>query len=459
MIIKIMKFLFKWGLNIYFLLFPVFSLTQEIQITSTQFDHFYPKFSPNGNWILYTRTTATNDTQVYKISSNGGNEIALTGSLNSHFNPNWSHNGQWICYEKKDSTGYHQIYKIGENGNNEIRLTVASVDHLMPEFSPDDNWIVFYRRGPPNNRTQIYKISVNGGSEIQLADFENNDCNVPRWSPDGNWIVFQERDSILPSGTGVWRLYKVNSSGGTEILLTPITAMHEGPDWFPNSSWLVYEFRYLTQGAFSQIYKVSASGGNETQITFAEAMHESPRCSPDGNWIAYERRGNPYYYRQIYKISSNGGIEIPVTTYDGDNHYAPMWSPDGNWITYMRQVQFTKYQIFKISTVTRIKQISKIIPKEFSLFQNFPNPFNSSTKIKFNISDRTVIASSSWQSQKVTLKIYDIIGKEIQTLLNENLEPGTYEISFNGMNLPSGIYFYKLITKNFSKTYKLVLIK
>ena len=83
----------------------------------------------------------------------------------------------------------------------------------------------------------------------------------------------------------------------------------------------------------------------------------------------------------------------------------------------------------------------------FKLGQNYPNPFNPTTKIKFTIS--SVIASGAKQSQLVTLKVYDILGNEIATLVNEELSAGEYEVEFNihsygGQNLSSGVYFYQL---------------
>jgi hypothetical protein len=108
-----------------------------------------------------------------------------------------------------------------------------------------------------------------------------------------------------------------------------------------------------------------------------------------------------------------------------------------------------------------IYKISSEIPDEYKLHQNYPNPFNPTTKIKFDIPQKTVIARSgaTWQSLMVSLKVYDILGKEIQTLANEQLQPGTYEVTFDGSNLPSGIYFYQLTSEKFSGTKKLILLK
>jgi hypothetical protein len=108
-----------------------------------------------------------------------------------------------------------------------------------------------------------------------------------------------------------------------------------------------------------------------------------------------------------------------------------------------------------ITPVTGIEPTNNSrIPNEFKLFQNYPNPFNPSTKIKFELP-----LSKGGLKGVVSLKVYDILGKEIQTLVNEQLQPGTYEVEFDGSNLPSGIYFYKLSTGNFTETNKMLLIK
>jgi len=91
----------------------------------------------------------------------------------------------------------------------------------------------------------------------------------------------------------------------------------------------------------------------------------------------------------------------------------------------------------------------EFVPLSFELFQNYPNPFNPSTTIKYSIS----------QYGNVNLKIYDLLGKEIITLINEEKPAGVYEIEFDGTNLSSGVYFYRLQTGAFSKTMKLNLIK
>jgi len=99
------------------------------------------------------------------------------------------------------------------------------------------------------------------------------------------------------------------------------------------------------------------------------------------------------------------------------------------------------------------------LPEHFSLYQNYPNPFNPVTKIKFDIITSLLFPNALIGNQFVSLKVYDILGNEIATLVNEQLQPGTYEVTFDGSGLTSGIYFYRLKTGNFVDTKKLILLK
>ncbi|MEO8211324.1 MAG: YCF48-related protein [bacterium] len=99
--------------------------------------------------------------------------------------------------------------------------------------------------------------------------------------------------------------------------------------------------------------------------------------------------------------------------------------------------------------LTSIGYSNENIPNDFSLSQNYPNPFNPTTNINFSIP----------KSSFVTLKVYDMLGKEVASLVNENLNPGSYYFDFNAANLTSGIYFYKLTTLNFTDIKKMTLLK
>ncbi|HWA06014.1 MAG TPA: T9SS type A sorting domain-containing protein [Ignavibacteria bacterium] len=97
---------------------------------------------------------------------------------------------------------------------------------------------------------------------------------------------------------------------------------------------------------------------------------------------------------------------------------------------------------------------NSVIPEKYSLYQNYPNPFNPVCRIKFDIPE-----NSKSKTESVRLVIYDLIGREIAVLVNDDLEPGTYEINWNAIEMPSGIYIYQMRTASFTDTKKMVLLK
>jgi subtilisin-like proprotein convertase family protein len=131
-------------------------------------------------------------------------------------------------------------------------------------------------------------------------------------------------------------------------------------------------------------------------------------------------------------------------------------SMQGNWILriYDRRAGDTGSLLnwtlnIKYSTPIAVKNENNQLPDKFVLYQNYPNPFNPVTVIKYSIP----------KANYVSLAIYDILGREIKTLVNEYRQAGTYTINWDASNYPSGIYFYRLNTKNFTDTKKMVLIK
>ena len=99
--------------------------------------------------------------------------------------------------------------------------------------------------------------------------------------------------------------------------------------------------------------------------------------------------------------------------------------------------------------VTDVNEIPGSTPTTFALEQNFPNPFNPSTKINFSLPVEGF----------VTLDVYNSIGQKVATLVNETKTAGTYAVNFNASDLTSGIYFYKISSGNFSETKKMILLK
>ena len=100
-------------------------------------------------------------------------------------------------------------------------------------------------------------------------------------------------------------------------------------------------------------------------------------------------------------------------------------------------------------TATAVSNISNTLPKQYSLSQNFPNPFNPTTQIRFSIPE----------ASNVKLTIYDAVGREVGVLVNNYLTAGTYNYTWNAGSFASGIYFYRIEAKNFVMVKKMVLLK
>ncbi|MCW8804486.1 MAG: Omp28-related outer membrane protein [Ignavibacteriaceae bacterium] len=165
---------------------------------------------------------------------------------------------------------------------------------------------------------------------------------------------------------------------------------------------------------------------------------------------------------QSFTIDLNETKDIPQTI-----NLDPLWDADSLNVVIFVQSLASKaiYQSETISynelSVTGLDDL-ETVPSKFVLEQNYPNPFNPSTTIRYSIP--TVIASETKQSQLITLKVYDVLGNEVATLVNEEKTAGSYEVEFAGhsdagQNLTSGIYFYKLQTGSIVETKKMLLLK
>jgi hypothetical protein len=183
----------------------------------------------------------------------------------------------------------------------------------------------------------------------------------------------------------------------------------------------------------------------------------------------------------IYESGTGGGAGFvffsgPFTLAPNDTQWAMIALIPGlgesnlNSVTQMRRkteiLRSLPYDSLAFGTlsypITDVEYEQTPFITDFRLEQNYPNPFNPSTKIKFTIP--SVIASETKQSQMVTLKVYDVLGNEMTTLINEELTSGEYEVEFSShsgevRNLTSGIYFYTLRTGDFVQSKKMVLMK
>lgn len=181
--------------------------------------------------------------------------------------------------------------------------------------------------------------------------------------------------------------------------------------------------------------------------------------------IGFIEYANGYIYstgfntNKIYKTSMSGQTTVlagtgatgqtngnaSVATFNGPNGIVASLGGDSLFIS-----DYNARSLRVISNVTvGIANVSSYTPTDFILSQNYPNPFNPVTKISFELRVKS----------DVTVKVYDILGNDLKTLVNENKSAGRYEVEFNGEGLSSGIYYYKLTAGDFSETKSMVLLK
>jgi hypothetical protein len=209
-------------------------------------------------------------------------------------------------------------------------------------------------------------------------------------------------------------------------------------------------------------YKRSIDGGvnweEDVRLTYDTSNSSYPSVAVSGStvhvvWIDTREGNYEIYYKHSIDAGVNWGAETRLTN---NNAYSTgssisvsgsvahvVWEDnrDGNYEIY--------YKRNPTGNPIGIINISSEMPSSYSLSQNYPNPFNPITNVKFSI----------LKAGQVKLIVYDIQGREMETLLNESLKPGTYESTFNGSNYPSGIYFYKIQTDDFAQTKRMILIK
>ena len=136
---------------------------------------------------------------------------------------------------------------------------------------------------------------------------------------------------------------------------------------------------------------------------------------------------------------ANGAYSVYAVDVDGD----------GDIDVLSASQEDNKIAWYENLLITGIVTNSNEIPSEFRLSQNYPNPFNPSTIIRFSMPEESF----------VTIKVFNTLGEEITTLINENIIAGDYEVEFDASKLPSGIYFYKLQSESFIEAKKMVLLR
>lgn len=287
-----------------------------------------------------------------------------------------------------------------------------------------------------------------------------------------------------PSGSaGYWDLfvYRPNGDSTDAALNVQTDVLSQGFNVSTSLTWFstngLYKFKVMnrttpptprTIWAVSQPFYISSvpslTVGNMPDLqvgqsaTFSWSITGGIPTLPYGGWTGNIQiqwhQGNPSSPLNVLAMrpvesspyvfivpSSNGG------TIPGVNFRLSGSNPPGSSIPDGRISAFTNY--FSISNPTSLTVESEIIPIEYSLQDNYPNPFNPVTNIKFGLP----------KESSVKLTVYDALGKEVTLLVNQHLEAGSFKADWNASDYPSGIYYYKLEAGEFTETKKMVLIK
>jgi hypothetical protein len=370
-------------------------------------------------WIEFDydwRIFRNNDKAIVEISTNGG--VTWTEL--------WNQTGNRIrnCHEIVDIT------KIGA-GKNNVMLRFASnqpgwdwwwvIDNIEIK-GIDCGYCVPIR---PTNLS-LYNW---GYKKIRLNWHDNSSTeygfNIERKLGDSLSIYQFENVGITESNITTFLDTTVNSS---TMYTYRVNAFNENGN-SESTNW-----KTITSTIPVELISFSATADkNQVKIVWRTASELNNHIFE----IQRSRKDDEFY--TIGFIEGHG-----TTTEINDYNYVDKNVERGKYYYRLNQIDFNG-----VSELSEEIEVDVLGIMKFDVFQNFPNPFNPSTIIKYQIPSKI----------NVTLKIYDVLGNEIATLVNEEKQPGTYEVKFDGTGFPSGIYLYKLIAGNYIETKKMVLVK
>ena len=234
--------------------------------------------------------------------------------------------------------------------------------------------------------------------------------------------------------------------------------------WDLNSTHTLEAVSPQTIGNSRYIFENWSNGGTQVQtITTGTAIG-----SYTANFSTHYRllgftspSGLPVTISNSGSYLDSGSVnDITLSSYqvqhNGKTYYFSSWEGTGtgsytgsNQTANITMNSFISQKAIFDTIDVGISNYNSLVPEKFALYQNYPNPFNPTTNIKFDISKSSI----------TSLVVYDMLGKEVSTLVNEVLAPGSYQYTFNAVNFPSGIFYYKITTEGYSEIRKMILIK
>ncbi len=333
-------------------------------------------------------------------------------------------------------------------GSSEGGITTSNYDYATIKYNPAGNqqWVARY--DSPLNKIDVANsialdnsgnVYVTGSSDSGSA--QDDECVTIKYNSSGTqqWL---KKYSGPNFGDEIGSIVKVDQQGDIYV-----AGERNGPG--TGQDYLVIKYNPLGDSLWVRTYN---GPGDDTDRIFSMELDNSGNVYVTGySWtgflpstadyltIKYNSSGAQQWLRR-YNAPGNGTDQAKSIAIDNSGNV---------YVTGFTSASSQDITTIKYSVNTAIEPISNIIPDNFSLSQNYPNPFNPMTKIKFDIP----------KAFNTKLAVYDILGKEVAVLVNDNLKPGSYEVELNSADLPSGTYFYRLVTDGFTETKKMTLIK
>jgi len=268
---------------------------------------------------------------------------------------------------------------------------------------------------------KFYPLAVGNLWSYNYKSYQNPlGCSIA--ANQYNYIVRITLDTLMPNGK---RYYKLTGGG---------TYYHR----IDSASMNVYQFG---QGNSECLVDSLLARMNNSYIT----CNNFPRSVVDTNLVLFA--GQMRRTKQIAVFAGNRRLMEGMGLYN--DYYCELGSG------YNKTLNGCIINGIQYGEILGVEPISNEIPADFKLEQNYPNPFNPTTKIRFSVP----LYKGGERGIHAKLSVFDILGREIQILVNEALKPGKYEIEWDASAYSSGIYFYRFLTNEFSEIKKMILIK
>jgi len=388
----------------------------------------FVNFISNAQWVEMSNGIE-NVGGVFTFSYSGNNFFAGTGLFGVYVTTN---NGiNWVQTSLND----RDVHSLAVNGIYTFAGT--GVNGVFKSINNGTNWT----QTPLNNQS-IRSIAVNGNNifagVIDLGVYltTNNGISWTQTSLNNRSVVaLAVNGNNIYAGTLNYGVY-LSTNNGTSWSQTPLNNR--------NISALVVNGDNIFAGTYNSfpfygVYLSSNNGASWTQTSLNNQNVSSLAVS--GNNIFAGSIDNGFY------VSNNNGVSW-LQRNEG------LGTSLINTLCILNNYIFAGtygYSVYRrsLGELIGIQPVSNEIPNTFLLSQNYPNPFNPATNIKFALPE----------SGFVKLTVFDMLGREIETLVNKNMNAGTYNADWDAANYSSGVYFYRLHSGKFSEIRKMVLIK